>query len=231
MWSEVRLFIERLDVRGVHIPFAWSAERFENDLEQAWAAWGDGEDLLWLAACVGVDYQQIVVAAKALLEGVLRQTKRHGPLERRLGRQMAQVLEQVQAWGQGKQSTERIMQASLELYELCEDPAKDYYPFAEAMDHLAQAVFWLTGLVDAWSPPRLPDAPDEPFERAIECLVDQAAQAWSLQQVGGDEEVAPEGYRRALASARQRFADVVRQHITGAQVQEAAHKQGLWPPP
>ena len=231
MWSEVRLLIERLDVRGAHFPFAWAAEQFEDDLEQAWAACGDGEDLLWLAASVGVDYQQIVVAANALLEDVLRQTKRHGPLERRLGRQMTQVLEQVQSWGQGKQSAEPIEQANRELYELCEDPAKDSYPFSEAMDHLAQAVFWLTGLVVAWSPPRLPDEHDEQFEEGIGSLVAQAAQAAALQQAGGDEEVALERYPRALASARQHFADVVRQHITGAQVQEAAHQRGLWPPP
>jgi hypothetical protein len=237
MWSKVRQLIERLDVRGEPSQFAQEAEwLFDVVLEQMWAESEDGGELLWLAASVGANCHQMVGAAHALLEDVIRQTPFVGPLERRCGRQMVQVLKQVQKWNRGKQSAEQIEQAGLLLSRLCEDAAmgaspwsEEDAPFSEVLDHLAQAVIWLTTLVGECLSLRLSDEQRE--GRVWWVLADQAAQASALHKVGGDEEQVPESYHRAYALAMQRFAHIVREHITRAQVQEAAQTLGVWPLP
>jgi hypothetical protein len=228
MWSKVRQLIERLDVTGEHDQFAQAVERFEDDLEQAWAESEDGGSLLWLAASVGVDCHQIVVTAHALLGNVSGQKTLVGPLERRLGQQMVQVLEKVHAWNTGKQSAEHVSLAGLELYRLCEDLIESY-PLSPEMDHLTQAVIWLTTLVGECPPLVLPD---DLLEQGSWCLVDHVAHASALhQRQSGDADESSESHHRAYVEAMHRAASVVRRHITGTQVQEAARQRGVWPLP
>jgi hypothetical protein len=228
MLSKVRQLIEHLDVSGEHSQFSQTAERFEDDLEHAWAESEDGGGLLWLAASVGVDCRQIVGAALELLDEPIRQKSLVGPLERQLGKQMVQVLEEVHAWNKEKQSAEHVSLAGLELYRLGEDLIESY-PLSPEMDHLTQAVIWLTTLVGECPPLVLPD---DLLEQGSWCLVDHVAHASALhQRQGGDTDESSESHHRAYALAMHRAAHVVRRHITGAQVQEAAHQRGVWPLP
>src|SRR5437879_3348845 len=113
--ANVRHFIEQLGGADLQ-SFAQAAEQYGDTLEQTWAQREDGAGLLWLAAAVGVDPKQIVVAACDLLEGVVEQVEA-------VSQETILILEAVRAWEKGEQSADDVARLGPDLSDLIENPS------------------------------------------------------------------------------------------------------------
>ncbi len=218
----VRRLIENLDVTGDYHQFALDAEPFGHDLEQTWAGIENGADLLWLAAAVGVEPKQIIVTAYELLEEVFEQIEM-------AGQETAQVLEAVRAWIKGERSADEVDRSGWDAYHQIAhmDPRKGLPPDA---DEVADAAVWLTYLVRDIPPQMLTDpaeSDDAHWSGCARMIVDRLANALAYHQSFNDS--SPDRRQQAHDNAMRRFAIIIRERITGAEVQAAAQQRGVWP--
>lgn len=218
----VRQFIEHLDVIGDYRQFALEAEAFGDDLMQAWIGIENGAHLLWLAAAVGVEPKQIITTACNLLAEVFEQRET-------AGQETAQVLEAVHAWQRGEQSVDSVDRSGWEAYSLIAhmDPNKELPQDAEKV---ADAAVWLTTLVRDPSPSIPADLTEPEYAGWCEdawMMVHCLAQALASHQ--NPDDTSPGEHQRAFEKAMGRFAILIREHISGIEVQTAAQQRGVWP--
>lgn len=220
--SSVRHLVERFDGTGDHHQLAQYAERFGDDLEGAWAGIENGADLLWLAAAVGVEPKKIIAVACDMLEGVWKQMET-------AGEETAQVVEAVRAWQRDEQQANDVDRAGYAAYSLIARMG-DEHALPRYADEVADAAVWLTNLVRDMPS----QTPADPAEHDKTCwgdsawmVVDRLACAVVSKQQKDDS--VPGKRREAFAQALQRFALIVREHISGVDVQVAAQQSGAWP--
>ncbi|MGZ6388229.1 MAG: hypothetical protein ACXWQZ_03090 [Ktedonobacterales bacterium] len=217
----VRHLIQHLDSTGDHHQFAQYADRFGNDLESAWAGTENGADLLWLAAAVGVEPKKIITLACDLLEGVWN-------LVETAGQETTQVIEAVRAWQRGEQQAGDVERASWAAYSLIARMGTDH-PLPRDAEEVADAAVWLAYLVrdmPLQTPPDPAEHDDVNWSDSAWMVVGCLAQAVACKLCFDDS--LPGTRKEAFDEAMHRFAIIVREHISGGEVQAAAQQRGVW---
>lgn len=218
----IRQLIEHLDVIGDYRQFALEAEPFGDDLMQAWIGIENGAHLLWLAAAVGVEPKQIITVACDMLAEVFEQIET-------AGQETAQVLEAVQAWQRGERSADEVDRSGWDAYGLIARMDAGY-PLAPDAEEVADAAVWLTYLVRELPPSPSPDLAED--DQVSWCgfawmMVDRLA--WALAYHQSPDDTPPGEHQRAFEKAMHHFAILIREHISGIEVQTTAQERGVWP--